>query len=44
MANRLAGRYKITKIKDASCEFSPTENNEAEIAPQMKKLRVVVEE
>jgi len=39
----VAGRYKITKIKDASCEFSPTENNEAEIAPQMKKLGIVEE-
>lgn len=39
----VAGKYKITKIKDTSCEFSPTENNEAEIAPQMKKLRIVEE-
>lgn len=39
----VASRYKITKIKDASCEFFPTENNEAEIAPQMKKVRIVEE-
>lgn len=39
----VVGRYKITKIKDASCEFFPMENNEAEIAPQMKKLRIVAE-
>ena len=39
----VAGKYKITKIKDASCEFIPTENNDAEIAPQMKKVRIVEE-
>ena len=39
----VAGKYKITKIKDASCEFLPTTNNEAEIAPEMKKIRIVEE-
>ena len=37
------GRYVITKIKDASCETVPTANNTAEIAPEMRQVRIVEE-
>lgn len=39
----VAGKYKITKIKDASCEIVPIGNNEAEIAPEMKKVKIIAE-
>ena len=37
------GKYVITKIKDASCETVPTVNNTAEIAPEMRQVRIVEE-
>ena len=37
------GKYVISKIKDASCETVPTVNNAAEIAPEMRQVRIVEE-
>ena len=39
----IPGKYVITKIKDASCEAVPTVNNAAEIAPEMRQVRIVEE-
>jgi len=39
----IPGKYVITKIKDASCETVPTANNAAEIAPEMRQVRIVEE-
>lgn len=35
------GKYKITKIKDSFCDFSPDRDNEAEILPILKPLKIV---
>ncbi len=39
----VAGKYKITKIKDSVCEFYPTENNISEIANEIKELKIIAE-
>lgn len=33
----IAGKYKISKIKDANCEFEPIHNNTSEIVQKIKK-------
>ena len=41
LIDNVPGKYKITKIKDLLCEFSPTENNEAEIFKAVKTPKII---
>jgi hypothetical protein len=41
--DNIPGKYKITKVKDSACEFSPAKDNEAEIFKAVKTPKVVSE-
>ncbi|MBQ3691232.1 MAG: hypothetical protein II937_15395 [Bacteroidales bacterium] len=35
------GKYRITRTKDARCEFSPQKHNEIEILPEVKRPKII---
>ena len=39
----IPGKYKLTNVKDKTCEFSPSENNEAEIFGKISKPKIIAE-
>ena len=42
LMDNISGKYKITKVKDSVCEFSLTENNEAEIFKAVKTPKIIL--
>ena len=42
LMDNISGKYKITKVTDSACEFSPTENNEAEIFKAVKTPKIIL--
>jgi hypothetical protein len=39
----IVGKYKIEKVKDATCEFLPVIDNEAVVYDKLKKIKIIAE-